>query len=104
MMVITLSPMLVIIRKRPATFIDHFSINQTMSQHLLVLITVLEMDTYTVGAKVGMKLSNGNELAFRLEYYHQTPKNSGFEQVGALADLQLYAPIKAFVFQVNYSF
>jgi hypothetical protein len=63
-----------------------------------------EMDTYTLGTKVGMKLSSGNELAFRLEYYHQTPKNAGFEAVGALADVQLYDPIKAVMFQVNYSF
>ena len=63
-----------------------------------------EMETYTLGAKVGMALNSGNELAFRFEYYHQAPKNAGFEQIGVLADQDLYEPINAFMFQINYSF
>jgi hypothetical protein len=63
-----------------------------------------EMDTYTVGVKYGMPLASGEKLAFRLEYYNQTPKNSGFTQPGVLADQQLYESIDAIIAQVSYSF
>ena len=63
-----------------------------------------EMDTYTVGLKYGMPLNGGDELAFRLEYYQQSPKNAGFDAPGDLANLDLYPAVKALIFQVSYHF
>ncbi|GAB2691811.1 DUF3570 domain-containing protein [Aliiglaciecola aliphaticivorans] len=63
-----------------------------------------KMTAITLGLKYGMQLENGNELAFRLEYYQQTPENAGFEQPGTLADEDLYPALKAVIAQVSYSF
>lgn len=63
-----------------------------------------EMTAYTVGLKYGMELDNGDELAFRLEYYQQTPKNAGFSEPGALQDVDLYPSLKAVIAQVSYRF
>ena len=63
-----------------------------------------EMSTYTLGVKYGTVINHGNDISFRLEYYHQSPTDSGFESPGALAQLSLYEPIEALIFQMNYSF
>lgn len=63
-----------------------------------------EMTAYTIGLKYGMRLSNGNNLSFRLEYYRQNPKNAGHKAVGALANLDLYQSVNAVIAQVSYSF
>lgn len=63
-----------------------------------------EMTAYTLGVKYGTTLNNGNELAFRLEYYQQTPKNNGVELPGVLQQQALFPTVKAVIAQVNYSF
>ena len=63
-----------------------------------------EMTTYTVGLKYGLLVNNGHELSFRLEYYRQTPTDAGFEEPGALKDVDLYPTIDAIIAQVTYSF
>jgi len=63
-----------------------------------------EMTAITVGFKYGMLVNNGNELAFRLEYYHQTPTDAGFEEPGVLKDVEIYPTIDAIIAQVTYSF
>ncbi|WP_428982849.1 DUF3570 domain-containing protein [Paraglaciecola aquimarina] len=63
-----------------------------------------EMTTYTLGLKYGMTLSSDNELAFRLEYYQQTPENSGFAAPGILQQQDLYPSLSAVIAQVSYSF
>ena len=63
-----------------------------------------EMSAYTVGLKYGMKLSDGNDLSFRLEYYRQDPKNAGHQAPGVLADVDLYESVDAIIVQVSYSF
>ena len=63
-----------------------------------------EMTTYTVGLKYGLLVNNGHELSFRLEYYRQTPTDAGFEEPGALNDVDLYPTIDAIIAQVTYSF
>jgi len=63
-----------------------------------------EMSAYTVGVKYGMKMSDGNDLSFRLEYYRQDPKDSGHIAPGALAEVDLYESVDAVLFQVSYSF
>ncbi|MFT5635615.1 MAG: hypothetical protein ACI89T_001066 [Cognaticolwellia sp.] len=63
-----------------------------------------EMNAYTLGVKYGMKLSDGNDLSFRLEYYRQDPKNSGHQAPGALAEVDLYESVEAIIAQVSYSF
>lgn len=63
-----------------------------------------EMAAYTLGVKYGMVLSNGNDLAIRVEYYSQHPTNAGFDESGELANLDLYEPVNALLVQVNYSF
>ena len=63
-----------------------------------------ELDTYTIGIKYGLPVGNGNDLAFRLEYYHQTPKSNGTEAIGVLKDMELYEQVDAIIAQVTYSF
>ena len=63
-----------------------------------------EMSAYTVGLKYGMKLSDGNDLSFRLEYYRQDPKDAGHKAPGALAEVDLYESVDAVIAQVSYSF
>jgi len=63
-----------------------------------------ELDTYTVGVKYGMPMGSGNNLAFRLEYYHQTPKSNGTEEIGVLKGVELYEEVDAIIAQVTYSF
>jgi hypothetical protein len=63
-----------------------------------------ELDTYTVGIKYGMPMGNGNNLAFRLEYYHQTPKSNGTQAIGVLKEVELYEQVDAIIAQVTYSF
>lgn len=63
-----------------------------------------EMTAYTVGLKYGHKMENGQEWAVRAEYYQQDPKNAGFDEPGALADLDLYPSVKAVILQFNYHF
>ncbi|MCJ8321521.1 MAG: DUF3570 domain-containing protein [Colwellia sp.] len=63
-----------------------------------------EMTAYTLGLKYGMKVNNGHDLSFRLEYYHQAPTDAGFEAPGVLANEELYPTIDAIIAQVTYSF
>jgi hypothetical protein len=63
-----------------------------------------ELDTYTVGLKYGLPMGDGNDLSFRLEYYHQTPKSNGTEAIGVLKGVELYEPVDAIIAQVTYSF
>ena len=62
------------------------------------------LDTYTVGLKVGMPKRHGQQLTFRLEYYMQNAKNSGFATPGILADEPVFNGINAIIAQVSYSF
>ena len=63
-----------------------------------------ELDTYTVGVKYGMPMGSANNLAFKLEYYHQTPKSNGTEEIGVLKGVELYEEVDAIIAQVTYSF
>lgn len=63
-----------------------------------------EMSAITVGLKYAMTMPSGNEWAFRLEYYQQSPKNSGFDALGVLQQQDLYPSVKALIAQVSYSF
>ncbi|GAA0854828.1 DUF3570 domain-containing protein [Aliiglaciecola litoralis] len=78
--------------------------SEPMPEHASADYRLGEMTAITVGIKYGMQLQNGHELAFRLEYYQQDPKNAGFDQPGALASLDLYPSVKAVIAQVNYRF
>jgi hypothetical protein len=63
-----------------------------------------EMTAITVGLKYGYKMNNGHEWGVRAEYYQQDPKNASFENIGVLANQDLYPSIKAFILQFSYSF
>ncbi len=63
-----------------------------------------KMDAYTIGIKYGMPINNGDSLAFRLEYYNQSPKNDGNTAIGVLNDVELYEEVDAIIAQITYSF
>lgn len=63
-----------------------------------------EMTAFTLGLKYGMTLESGNELAFRVEYYQQNPKNNGTPLPGQLQQQDLFPSVKALMAQVSYSF
>ncbi|HIB78159.1 MAG TPA: DUF3570 domain-containing protein, partial [Flavobacteriales bacterium] len=58
---------------------------------------IREMTAYTLGLKYGLKLSNGNDLSFRLEYYRQDPESAGHKAPGVLAEMELYESIDAII-------
>jgi hypothetical protein len=45
-----------------------------------------------------------SQWAVRLEYYQQDPKNAGFDEPGALQNIELYPAVKAVIAQVSYRF
>lgn len=63
-----------------------------------------KMSAFTLGLKYGMQLQNGDELAFRLEYYQQNPRDPGFDAPGVLQEQDLYPSVKAVIAQVSYRF
>lgn len=63
-----------------------------------------EMNGLTLGVKYAMELEGDSELAFRLEFFQQTPTNPGFETPGVLADVELFESVSAVVAQISYSF
>ncbi len=63
-----------------------------------------EMMTYTLGIKLGQRLSGGHETAYRLEYYQQEPKNNGTEIPGQLQQFDVFPTQKAITAQFSYSF
>jgi len=63
-----------------------------------------DMDAYTYGLKYGMKINNGHDLSFRVEYYQQNVNNPGFLTPGVLSTEPVFNGIKALITQVNYSF
>ena len=78
--------------------------NQALPEFASADYRIGEMTAYTIGFKYGMKLSDGNDLSFRLEYYRQEPESAGHNAPGKLADMELYESIKAIIAQVSYSF
>jgi hypothetical protein len=63
-----------------------------------------EMSAITIGAKYGVALNEGNELSFRLEYYHQMPSNSNVFEQQELSGLDITPVVDAIIAQVSYSF
>lgn len=63
-----------------------------------------KMDAYTLGIKYSMPINNGDNLAFRLEYYNQSPTSDGTKAIGVLKDLELYEEVDAIIAQITYSF
>ena len=78
--------------------------NDSMPEFASADYRIGEMTAFTVGLKYGLLVNNGHELSFRLEYYHQTPTNAGFDAPGILKDVELYSTIDAIIAQVTYSF
>ena len=100
-----IEPHLRVYTQSAADFYQPFiSDDQIMPQYISSDYRIGDLDTYTVGIKYGLPVGDGNELAFRLEYYHQTPKNNGIEAVGVLNDIELYEQVDAIIAQVTYSF
>ncbi|GLX77946.1 hypothetical protein tinsulaeT_12860 [Thalassotalea insulae] len=77
---------------------------QSINQDISADYRIGEMDAYTFGIKYGMPMNSGDSLAFRLEYYRQSPKSDGTAAVGVLNDVELYETIDAVIAQVSYSF
>jgi len=77
---------------------------ETLSEFASADYRIGQMTAYTVGLKYGMKLDDGNDLSFRLEYYSQNPESAGHSEPGALANLELYEGVDAIIAQVSYSF
>jgi hypothetical protein len=63
-----------------------------------------ELQAYTVGVKLGHKLSEGRELSYRLEYYQQQGENNGTLLPGELGNMQLFPRLRAVIAQLSYRF
>ncbi|MEW6996313.1 DUF3570 domain-containing protein [Colwelliaceae bacterium BS250] len=77
---------------------------QVMPEYVSADYRIGEMTALTVGFKYGLPLKNNQEISFRIEYYQQTPENPGYEEVGVLADLELFESVEAIIAQISYSF
>ena len=77
---------------------------EPLPQYISADYRIGKMNTYTVGAKFGTKLAQGNELSFRIALYQQTPENDGITAPGVLADVELYEKVTAVMAQFSYSF
>ncbi len=63
-----------------------------------------EFTAYTLGFKYGWKTDSGNDIAVRLSYYQQTPKDVLGNHPGQLANAEIYPDLDAFFVQFSYSF
>ncbi|WP_298441601.1 DUF3570 domain-containing protein [uncultured Ferrimonas sp.] len=63
-----------------------------------------KMTTYTIGVKYGMPRANGDEMAWRLEYYLQQPNGNRSDQPGQLAGVDLTPEVTALMLQFSYRF
>ncbi len=63
-----------------------------------------DMTAFTLGLKYGHKMNNGHEWSVRAEYYQQNPENAGFDNIGVLAEQDLYPSVKAVILQFGYKF
>jgi hypothetical protein len=77
---------------------------QALPTYMSADYRVGEMTGLTVGIKYGTIINKNNELSFRVEFYQQSPKDTGVEKPGVLNDVDLYPSIKAVIAQVSYSF
>jgi len=77
---------------------------QATTDHVSADYRIGEMSAVTIGAKYGVVLNDGNELSFRIEYYHQMPTHNGFDKPLALEGLDTSPEIEACIIQVSYSF
>ncbi|WP_299795265.1 DUF3570 domain-containing protein [uncultured Shewanella sp.] len=92
-------------RQQAANFYRPFiSVDEPVPDYASADYRIGEMTSYTLGLKLGQRLSDGHELSYRLEYYQQNPENSGFELVGQLKEHELFPEVKAVIAQVSYSF
>jgi len=78
--------------------------NQALPEFASADYRIGEMNAYTLGLKYGLRLSDGNDFAVRVEYYSQNPTDAGFSAPGALANQDLYPSIDALILQFSYSF
>jgi hypothetical protein len=78
--------------------------NEALPKYASADYRIGEMTAYTMGIKYGMKVANGNDLSFRLEYYQQNPESAGHKTPGILADMEIYESIEAIIAQVSFSF
>lgn len=100
-----LQPHLRVYQQSAADFYKPFLLdNEVLPAFASADYRIGEMTAFTVGLKYGMLVNNGHELAFRLEYYRQTPTDAGFDEPGVLKDVDLYPAIGAIIAQVTYSF
>ncbi|MAD73673.1 MAG: hypothetical protein CML20_02520 [Rheinheimera sp.] len=77
---------------------------EPLPQYVSADYRIGKMNTYTLGAKFGTKLAQGNELSFRIALYQQNPQNDGVAAPGVLANVELYEKVTAVMAQVSYSF
>jgi Protein of unknown function (DUF3570) len=88
-----------------AEFYQPFLIeNQPLPKYVSADYRIGEMDAYTLGIKYNMPINNGDNLAFRLEYYKQSPTSDGTKAIGVLKDQELYEEVDAIIAQITYSF
>ncbi len=78
--------------------------NQPLPQYASADYRIGEMNTYTLGIKLGQHLTGGSELSYRLEYYQQDPQNDSTQLIGQLQQQTIFPSVKAIVAQFSYSF
>lgn len=62
-----------------------------------------ELNTQTIGAKLGLRTAENQEFTLRLEYMRQSGKEHPAEAVGVQQDYSLFPPIDIMIFQVGYA-
>jgi hypothetical protein len=62
-----------------------------------------ELETTTVGIKLGRDIDDNHAWSARLEYYLQTGESSPSEAIGQLSQQDLFPDVEAWILQFNYS-
>ena len=62
-----------------------------------------ELETTTVGIKLGRDIDDNHAWSARLEYYLQTGESSPSEAIGQLTQQDLFPDVEAWILQFNYS-
>jgi hypothetical protein len=74
-----------------------------MPQYMSADTRLSAFDADTVGLKLGLPLSDDNEVSFRLEAYQQTPAVRS-SSLPALQGLDMNPRLRSIILQVNWAF
>jgi len=78
--------------------------NETVPEFVSADYRLGELNTNTIGLKIGRNIDDQRSWSARLEYYQQSGQSSPAVAIGQLKQQDLFPDVNAIIIQVNYSF